>query len=232
MHLILRLCLGMSHIHHQQQAEGDVQDMDEYSSTSHSSKPRSSGSNLIDVFSSSLNQLTSLASFEPYDSSYMADSIFGDDSYHPTKHLGVQHSGRYEDYHFGSDNHYLHNSSHTSHSKNIDLTHSCDYRSAGHDVRHQNRSGSSEHERGPGADSRSMNITSPCEKSCESSWDHYVHHEHSPHTCEHERGPGTDSRYHHKSGSNERDRCVDITSQKKDCCLGTKKNTNGSLQNL
>ena len=108
----------MSHIHHQQQAEGDVQEMDEYSSTLHSSRPRSSGSNLIDVFSSSLNQSTSLASFEPYDSFYIADSSFGDDSYHQT----VQHSGRYEDYHYGSDNHYVHNSSHTSHSENRPYT--------------------------------------------------------------------------------------------------------------
>ena len=28
MHLILKLCLGMSHVHHQQEAEGDVQEMD------------------------------------------------------------------------------------------------------------------------------------------------------------------------------------------------------------
>ena len=114
----------MSHIHHQQQAKGDVQEMDEYSSTSYSSRPRSSSSNLIDVFSSSLNQSTSSASFEAYDSSYMVDSSFGDDSYCPTEHLSVQHCGRYEDYHYGSDNCYVHNSSHTSHNENIDLTQS------------------------------------------------------------------------------------------------------------
>ena len=171
----------MSHVHHQQQAKGDLQEMDAYSSTSHSSRPRSSGSNLIDVFSSSLNQSISWASFEPYDSSYVAHSSFSDDSYHPTEHLSVQHSGRYEDYHYGSDNCYVHNSSHTSHSENIDLTGSCDYRSAGHDTRHQNRSGSGECERGPGTDSRyhhksgsnehdrGMDITSPGNKGHESS---------------------------------------------------------------
>ena len=58
-----------------------------------------------------------------------------------------------------------------------------------------------------------MDITSPGEKSRESSRDHYVHHEHSPHIGECERGPGTDSRYHHKSGSNECDRSMDITSK-------------------
>ena len=242
----------MSHVHHQQQAKGDVQEINVYSSTSCSSRPRSSESNLIDVFSS-LNQSTSLASYEPYYSSYMADSTFSDDSYHPSEHLSGQQSSRYEDYHYDtsrsnvlhlshggsdsspsgydnfnrSDHHYVHNSSHTSHSENIDLTdghesswdhyvhdeHSppsgeCD-RGQGTDSRHHHKSGNNERDH-----DKSIDITSPGEKHHQSCQDQYVCHEHSPPSGEHDRGQGTDSKHHHKSGSSEhdRDRSMYITS--------------------
>ena len=173
--LILELSLGMSNIHQQQHAKSNTQPLDvTHSSTSHS-RPRSN-SNIIDVFSS-LNQLTSSTSCDPYDnSSYLCDSSFGDDSYHQSEHL----TGRLEDFSHGtsrsnviSDNGYIHNSTRTSHSQNVEFIGSRDYvyRSAGNDAQDRKTSDSGECDRGPVHD------------------DHYVHHEHSP---DRRPGPGHD----------------------------------------
>ena len=159
-----------------------------HSSTSHS-RPRSN-SNLIDVFFS-LNQLTSSTSYDPHNnSSYVCDSSFGDDSYHQSEHL----TGRREDFSHGTsrsnvicDNHYIHNSTCTSHSQNVEFTGSRDYvyRSAGNDARDWKTSDSGERDRGPVHD------------------DCYVHHEHSPDRCP---GPGHDGRHSNRSGSGKHDR--------------------------
>ena len=187
--LILELSLGISNIHQQQHAEGNTQPMDVTHSSKSHSRPRSN-SNLIDVFSS-LNQSTSSTSYDPYDnSSYLCDSSFGNDFYHQSEHL----TGRHEDFSHGtsrsnviSDNRYIHNSTHMSHSQNVEFTGGQEYvyRSAGNDARCQKTSDSGECDRGPVHDDR------------------YVHHEHSPDRCS---GPGHDGQHCNKSGSGEHDR--------------------------
>ena len=102
----------MSHNWSQHNPHGQIESM-EYSSTSHThpsdnSRPRSpSNANLIEVFSSSLNQSGSLYDDYGYytESSYMVDSSFGDETqYNPSEHSCNKHVSRYE-YHRTSDVH-------------------------------------------------------------------------------------------------------------------------------